>query len=138
MPLTFRAIAVWVLLIAAEVLHGIARALWLVPVAGDVHARQIGVFTGSTIVLAVAAMLIRWIRPRRVRDALSVGVLWLLLTLGFEVAFGRLAAGASWDRIASDYDLTRGGLLSLGLIVLTLAPLLAARWRGVLPGPSDS
>jgi hypothetical protein len=132
MQLTLRAIGVWVLVIVAEVLHGIARTLLLSPLVGDFRARQIAVFTGSIIILALAVTFIRWIRPSDVREAVYVGVLWLVLTLTFEIAFGRLVVGASWDRIASDYDLLRGGLLPIGLLVLTAAPLLAAKWRGVV------
>jgi len=36
-----------------------------------------------------------------------------------------------WSRIASDYDVLRGGLLPIGLLVLTAAPLIAAKLRGV-------
>jgi hypothetical protein len=44
---------------AAEFAHGIARAIWLVPVVGDFHSRQIGVFNGSIINLAVTALFVR-------------------------------------------------------------------------------
>jgi len=46
--------------------------------------------------------------------------------LGFEVAFGRLLAGASWHRRAEDYNLAQGGLLGLGMLWLLCAPRLAA------------
>jgi hypothetical protein len=49
-----RALVVWLLIVAAEVVHGIARALWLEPRVGDFRARQIGVFTGSAMILAIA------------------------------------------------------------------------------------
>jgi hypothetical protein len=105
-----RGIAVRFVLMGAEFLHGIARALWLVPVAGDLHARQIGVITGTIINLIVAALFVRWIQPTRVAEALAVGVTWLMLTLAFEIAFGRVVMHASWQRIGSDYDLVHGGL----------------------------
>ena len=60
------------------------------------------------------------------------GIVWLALTLIFEIAFGRFVAHASWARIASDYDLPRGGLLPIGLLVLAGAPLIAAKLRRVL------
>jgi hypothetical protein len=31
-----------------------------------------------------------------------------------------------WERLAQDYDLSRGGLLGLGLMVMLLAPSFAA------------
>jgi hypothetical protein len=127
-----RGMAVWFALIVAEIAHGVARAVWLVPLVGDWRSRQIGVGTGTIINFAVAALFIRWIRPRSAGDARRVGALWLLLTLTFELAFGRFVARASWPRIGSDYDLFHGGLLPLGLIMLGLAPLAAAKLRRVL------
>jgi hypothetical protein len=41
-------------LTAAEILHRIARTVLLVPYVGDLQSRQIGVFTGSLIILAIA------------------------------------------------------------------------------------
>ena len=127
-----RALAVWLVIILVETMHGIARTLLLVPVVGDFRARQIGVFTGSALILAIAIAFIRWVQPLRLRDALVVGLVWLVLTLVFEVAFGRFVAGATWARLASDYDLAHGGLLPIGLAVETLAPAIAARLRGML------
>ena len=38
----------------AEILHGIASGIFLVPHVGEFRSSQIGVFTGSVIILAVA------------------------------------------------------------------------------------
>jgi hypothetical protein len=128
-----RGLAVWVCIIFLEVLHGIARMLFLAPALGDFRARQVAVFTGSILIVLVATMFIGWIRPASVREAAYVGILWVVLTLTFEIAFGRLVVHATWARIASDYDLLRGGLLPIGLLVMAGAPLIAAKSRRVLP-----
>ena len=127
-----RSVAVWFVLIGAEVIHGIARTFWLVPIVGDFRSRQIGVFTGSMMNLAVAALFIRWIHPLRIVDAVIVGITWLALTLTFEIAFGRAVVQASWRRIGSDYDLIHGGLLPIGLLLLALIPFITARVRHLL------
>jgi hypothetical protein len=127
-----RGVAVWVCIIVVEVLHGIARTLFLAPVIGDFHARQVAVCTGSILIVLVATLFIGWIRPTNTREAASIGIVWLVLTLTFEIAFGRFVVHASWARIASDYDLPRGGLLPIGLLVLAAAPLIAAKLRRVL------
>jgi hypothetical protein len=115
-----------------EVLHGIVRTMFLAPAVGDFRARQVAVFTGSFLILIVATSFIRWIRPADARDAVYVGIVWLVLTLAFEIVFGRYVVHAPWSRIASDYDLLRGGLLPIGLLVLTAAPFIAARLRHAL------
>jgi len=51
--------------------------------------------------------------------------------LGLEIAFGRLIFRVSWKRLAADFDFRQGGLLSLGMLVLFLAPFLAAKGSGL-------
>ena len=46
-------------LIAVEFVHGILRAIFLVPVVGDFRARRIGVFIGSGLILLVACIFVR-------------------------------------------------------------------------------
>jgi hypothetical protein len=124
-----RGFLVWLLLMAAEVAHGVVRAVFLVPVVGDFPSRQIGVFTGTIINATIGWLSIRWIRPARASDAIKVGLQWALLTIAFELIFGRLVANASWPRLLSDYDLRRGGLLGLGLLALAFIPLATAKAR---------
>ena len=126
-----RAVAVWLLLMAAEVIHGIARTLWLTPLVGDVRARQIAVFSGSLLILLITSLTIRWLRVRTLRALMSIGVLWVVLTLAFEIGLGRLVLGYSWDRLASDYNVLEGGLLPIGLTVMAMSPWLATRIRSV-------
>ena len=126
-----RAFAVWLVLIVAEILHGILRGIFLVPHVGEFRSNQIGVFTGSIIILVIALAFVRWIGASRTSDLLLVGLLWLVLTLAFEVAFGRFVVGASWERLAADYNVPEGGLLPFGMLVLLLSPLIAGKVRGV-------
>ena len=61
--LILRGVAVWLIIMAVEMVHGIARTLWLAPIVGDFRARQVAVFTGSALILAVAVLFIRWMKP---------------------------------------------------------------------------
>jgi hypothetical protein len=58
-------------------------------------------------------------------------VVWVVLTVVFEVTFGRLVIRSLWERIRSDYDLAHGGLLPIGLMALAGSPLVASRLRGM-------
>lgn len=128
-----KAILIWFVLIAAEIIHGVARAIALVPLVGEFRSNQIGVFTGSAIILAIAYLTSRWIRAKASSELLMVGGIWLVLTITFEVLFGRLLIGLSWDRIATDYDISEGGLMPIGLLILFFSPLLAARLHRTQP-----
>jgi len=37
-----------------------------------------------------------------------VGASWLVMTVGFELGFGRLVAKQSWEELLAGYDVTRG------------------------------
>ncbi len=119
----------WVLIAAAETVHGVARGLFLTPRVGDLASRQIGVLTGSALILVIAWLLARWIGATSRSQLLAVGTVWLVLMAGFEAGLGR-ALGLPWHRIASDYDPRQGGMMALGMAVLFLAPLLAAWAQG--------
>ena len=65
------------------------------PHVGEFRSNQIDVFTGSLIILAIAVISIRWIGATRHSQLLGIGILWLGLTLAFELLFGRFVVGAS-------------------------------------------
>lgn len=125
----FRVFAVWLLLMAAETLHGVVRAIVLVPYFGDFRSRQIGVFTGSLLIVALVCLFERWLEVKTLSARLLVGFIWLLLTLLFEFGLGHFVFNYSFERLAEDYNLLAGGLMPLGLIVLLCAPLIAAKLR---------
>jgi hypothetical protein len=127
-----RALVVVFGIAVAETLHGIARTLWLTPRLGDLRARQLGVVTGSMLIVAIATVAIRWLGPRTPHDKLAIGALWLVCMLAFEIGLGR-ALGVSWTRLAADYDPRQGGVMLLGMTVLLFAPTIACRIRDPFP-----
>jgi hypothetical protein len=129
MKVAARALAVWVLLSVVETVHGLLRRAVLGAAADSMAARQLGVVIGSVLILAVSWFTVRWIGSTSIRGLLLIGLSWVVFTVAFEIGLGRVV-GYSWERIASDYDLRAGGLMLPGLIVLGLAPLLAALAQG--------
>ena len=127
-----RAFLVWVLIAVAEVVQGILRVRLLNCRHGDHRARQIGVFTGSAIIFVIVWFMVPWIGPSSIAQSLVIGFMWVVLMLAFEVGFGRLVFRAPWRLIAADFDFRKGGLLSIGMVALFIAALLAAKLRGLL------
>lgn len=125
-----RALATWLLIVVAESIHGTIRQIFIVPVIGDLPARQAGVLIGSAIIFAIAWMCIRWIGARTFGEQLEVGLLWVVLIVIFEFSLGT-ALGYTHERMLADYRLEEGGFMGLGLLFMLFAPALAARTRGV-------
>jgi hypothetical protein len=107
-------------------LNGAVRDLLVAPRIGDTLARAISTLVLCGLVLLVTWRSIRWIAPHSRREALAVGLLWLVLTLTFEVGAGRLS-GKPGSVIFSDYDILRGRIWVLVPIVTVFAPLWAMR-----------
>ncbi len=123
-----KALAVWLLIVIAESIHGIIRQLFIAPVIGDLPARQIGVLIGSVIIFAIAWACIRWIGADSLGQQLRVGLLWVVLIAVFEFSLGA-ALGYSQERMLSDYNLAEGGFMGFGLVFMLVAPFLAAKAR---------
>src|SRR6516225_10409698 len=98
----FRAVGLWVLLMAAETLQGLWRMKVLSGWLGDEFASDVGVFSGSLIILLITFACIGWIPARDTRTLLLVGTTWVALTIGYEVVLGRFALHRSWSKIAED------------------------------------
>lgn len=126
-----KALIGWLAIAVAETVHGIFRVKLLNCRLGDRRARRVGVFTGSVLILALGWFTVPWIGPADDAESLLLGALWLVLMASFDVAFGRLCLHLSWRRIASDFDVRKGNLLALGMIVLFATPLAIARLRGL-------
>jgi hypothetical protein len=120
---------VWVAIILAESVHGTLRTLYLAPLVGDFNARRVGVLVGSLLILAIAFAFARWLGDLTRRQLFAIGAAWVVLTVAFEIVLGRLVLNAPWERILSDYDITQGGLMGCGLLVIWCSPWLAHRLR---------
>jgi hypothetical protein len=90
-----KAFAVWLLLLIVETVHAVFRMLVIEPWVGDFSARQISVFTGSLLILIVTYLFVEWIEAKTVHDLNLVGIMWVVLTFGFEVGMGRFVLAHS-------------------------------------------
>jgi len=127
----FKAFLVWGIIAAVEVAHGILRARLLAPRVGDLRSRQIGVFSGSVLILLIAYFAIPWLCPVTAFVAGLIGLLWFFAMLVFEFWLGRVVFKLPWERLLADFNIAKGGLLWFGMLVLLLAPFIAGKLRGL-------
>lgn len=126
--LAFRALLVWLAILLLAIANGILREALLLPALGMPMALWLsGVLLGLGILL-VTYLLLPWLRAQGGRQCGAVGAGWLLLTLVFEFSFG-LWRGKSWPALLEAYTFADGNLWPLILVVIALAPWLAARLR---------
>jgi hypothetical protein len=127
--LFLKAAAIWLLILAVAVLNGAFRELALVPGLGKPAALVLSGVLLSACILVISFMLVPRLGPFRTRHYLNIGLLWLVLTVTFEFAFGHLYQGRSWAELFQAYTFTDGNMWPLVLLVTLVAPLLAGRLR---------
>lgn len=125
-----RAITVWMLIVVAESIHGTLRQLFIAPLIGDMPARQVGVFMGSALILLISWLTARWLGAKNLKMQLQIGALWVVLIVIFEFGLGA-ALGYTPERMISDYNLAKGGLMGFGLLFMLFAAALGAKLRGM-------
>lgn len=127
-----RALAIWLGILLLANLNGAIREVWLIPTLGQTAGRALSTLVLSALVLVVTWLAIGWIRPATPQDALIIGVLWLALTLAFEFLVGHYVFRKPWAELTQDYDVTRGRIWPLVLLMVLFAPLWTARIRKLL------
>lgn len=96
------------MLLVFAVLNGALRETVIAPWMDDEAAHAVSTVILSAAVFAVALLTIRWIGPNGRRDAVLVGIMWLVLTIAFEFFAGHFLFGASWETLLGDYNILRG------------------------------
>jgi len=125
MTMLIRALIIWFGLLALAIVNGGLREIAIVPRTGDVVGHAISSVTLSAAIVALSWFTIAWIGPRSTRDAWMIGVLWLVLTLGFEFLAGHYLFGNPWNQLWADYDVLHGRIWILVLLATFVAPVLA-------------
>lgn len=129
--MTFRALLVWLLLVVLAIVNAGLRNALIVPRYGKYVGQVASTITFSVVIFAVAWLTIRWIRPAKSRQAAAVGVGWVVLTIAFEFVAGHYLFGSSWEELLGAYNIFRGQVWLLVLLATGLAPIWAARRRGL-------
>lgn len=127
-----KAILIWILFVPIAIINGIIREKFYKQFAGDLTAHQIS--TGIALVAFISLsyfMLGTVISNTDPRNLFIVGLLWVVMTMVFEFGFGHYIDGVSWERLFSDYNLFKGRLWGLFLLVIFLSPYLVKIFKTI-------
>lgn len=124
-----KVLSIWLLIIVIESLNGAIRELIFVPVIGEIAARYISFITGLALIFCISIRAGKWIGNNGHRNLIAQGLIWCVLTFGFEIVLTVTTRSDPYAHLLRDYDIYSGGLMPYGLIFLIFAPLLAAGVR---------
>lgn len=126
---TMRYAIAWVPMLVIAIANGALRQLTFGRVMSELRAHQLSTAIGAVLIgLFIYAVIRKW-PPSSAKQAFAIGLLWLVFTVIFEFAFGRLVSDRSWASLLNDYDLVEGRVWVLFLAWLTLSPWIFFRMR---------
>lgn len=109
--------------------NGALRQLTFGKFMPELRAHQISTAIGSVLIgLFIYGVIRNW-PPSSAKQALAIGLIWLLFTVIFEFALGRLVMQRPWTLLFNDYDLLAGRVWILFLAWLTISPYVFFRFR---------
>lgn len=123
-----RGLLVFLLIMAVETVHGVLRGLFLTPRVGEEMAARIGWPVGLIIVMLLTFLTIRWTGIRGAGPLLTLGAIWAVLAVAFEVLIGMLRGMGTPEIMAELNPLS--GTIPYSAAVMLIAPLLTAKLRG--------
>lgn len=114
----------WFALAAIAILNGTLRVTTYGKVVPELPAHQISTITGIFFTgIAVRVLSRRWPLESS-RQAWTIGLAWLLLTIVFEFGFGHFIAGHTWAQLINDYNIAAGRVWSLFLVWILVMPFV--------------
>lgn len=119
----------WFGMMLLAILNGGLRDTLYAPVIGELAAHQL-----STALLVIVFAGYFWLasafwRIATARQAWTIGLMWLVMTLLFEIGLGRWVLGHAWSRVLHDYDLMAGRVWVLVPLWTLVGPRLCFHLR---------
>jgi len=130
--MVLRAVLIWCALLVIASINGVGREAVLIPRLGDLAGRAVSTIALSVLIIILTWISIGWIAPRSSRQAWMVGVIWVALTLAFEFLAGHYVFHNSWRRLLEDYNVLRGRLWILVLVITLVSPRICVGLRNML------
>ena len=122
--ITAKTLFLLVAIALGEMMNGIFRTVFLGPRFGDFRARQVALIPGVIIIYSIGWFFVPWINPSNSAECYFVGFILMLGMALFDALFGRFMFKFPWERIAQDFNVFKGNLLTIGLIALFFMPVL--------------
>jgi hypothetical protein len=107
--------------------NGALRENWYGKHVSELHTHQVSTVTGVLLFGIYIWALIHIWRPVSEDQAITIGLVWLGMTVAFELLFGHYVAKRSWNQLLHDYNLFAGRVWLLILAWFTIAPYLIYR-----------
>jgi len=117
----------WIPMVFIAIINGAIREGWYGKYLSELQAHQVSTATGVLLFGVYILVLIRIWRPESAGQAITIGLVWLGMTVAFEFLFGHYMAKRSRSELLHDYNLFAGCVWLVVLVWVTIAPYVFYR-----------
>jgi len=125
--LMLKYVLAWIPMVLIAIANGALREATYGKLMSELQAHQISTLSGLLLFSAYIWIVIRTWRPDTSKQAITVGLIWLVLTVAFEFLFGHYVVGHPWSKLLYDYNVFSGRVWVVVLIWVTVAPYVFYR-----------
>lgn len=115
----------FILVATAEMLLGIFRTLYLNKILGAKCAKRFAILPALILCLIICYFYVPVIGINTKKGLYLLGVALSTFMFLFDITIGRFLMKLQWATIFDDFNILKGNLLAIGLILMSLCPLLA-------------
>ena len=126
-----KSLLIWLALVLFAVLNGAFREIVINPLVGAEYGQPISCFSLCLILFILCWFTIPRIGRGTEKTYLTIGLLWILLTVIFETCL-ELLTGNTFAGVIKTYDITTGNLWLLVVLFTGIAPWLTAKIRKLI------
>lgn len=130
--LVLKALAIWVSFLIVSMLNGMGREQVLSPIIGESIALPLSGLTLSAFIFIITYSTIHFFGRLPTNAYVSIGLLWLGITLAFEFSFANITQDRNWRDIIPMLNPLSGNLLLLVLAVTAVAPWSSAKLKKLI------
>jgi len=112
----------WFAMLLVSVVNGVLRDFTYGRHMDELSAHQLSTAASVLLLGLLIRGYTRFCAPASAREAVFIGLLWLLLTVAFEFLFFHYAGGHSWSALLDNYNLMRGRVWPVVLVWIAIAP----------------
>jgi len=125
--LYLKSLGIWFTLTSSAIIVATFRVGILLPQFGEQSAHQIGTIIFLVVQFVIIFFFNKKMKITETRTLLSIGIIWVVLTIIFEFVFGHYVMGHFWQKLFADYNIFNGRLWILVLINNITAPLISGK-----------
>jgi hypothetical protein len=127
-PFTISKIICFYILVASgETLNGIARTVFLNKRVGAANAKRLSMISALSLCLLICYFYLPLLQIRSDRGFMLLGISLSSFMTVYDIVLARCVARASWETILDEFNIFKGNLLAIGVVVMAFCPLLASR-----------